>query len=46
MYGPPVHINDLNCTGNEESVFDCPHNSLATCSQYSVDAAIICQGIG
>ena len=39
-----VHINDLNCTGNEGTIWDCPHNSLDnyTCNHYD-DAAVVCQ---
>ena len=40
----PFHIIDLNCTGDEESVWDCPSNALL--SQYSCnqnnDAALSC----
>ena len=45
-YSTPVFINDLNCTGNESSIFDCAHNSLTeyTCRS-SDDAAVICQGM-
>ena len=42
----PVYINDLNCTGNESTVWDCPHNGLIDYScYYRNDAAIACQGI-
>lgn len=36
-------INDLNCTGNESTIWDCPHNSLKdySCSIYD-DASLIC----
>uniref|UniRef100_A0A1X7U210 SRCR domain-containing protein n=1 Tax=Amphimedon queenslandica TaxID=400682 RepID=A0A1X7U210_AMPQE len=39
-----VHINDLNCTGNESSIWDCPMNSLSSysCGSYD-DAAVVCQ---
>ena len=41
----PIHINDLNCTGNEESVLECPHNGIVgyMCNHYE-DAAVMCQG--
>lgn len=37
-------INDLNCTGNELSIWDCPHNGLNdySCGIYD-DASVICQ---
>ena len=42
-----MHIIDVNCTGNELSLLDCPYNSLTSvsgiCGQYQ-DASIICQG--
>ena len=39
-----VHINDLNCTGEEESIWDCPQNGLSgySCYHYQ-DASVICQ---
>ena len=39
-----VHINDLNCTGEEESIWDCPQNGLSgySCYHYE-DASVICQ---
>ena len=39
-----VHINDLNCTGEEESIWDCPQNELSgySCYHYQ-DASVICQ---
>ena len=42
----PLHINDLNCTGNESTIEDCPSNGLSkyNCDD-SHDAAISCNGI-
>ena len=39
-----VHISDLNCTGEEESIWDCPQNELSgySCYHYQ-DASVICQ---
>ena len=41
----PFHLIDLNCTGEENNVFDCVHNQLEdyTCSG-SHDASVVCQG--
>ena len=41
----PIHINDLNCTGSEESVWECPHNGIKgySCNHWQ-DASVICQG--
>ena len=41
-----MHIIDLNCTGSELRVLDCPHNGLSgvhTCD-HRQDASIRCQG--
>jgi hypothetical protein len=42
----PNHVIDLNCTGNESSIWDCPHNRLVDrdCSTYSKDGALSCAG--
>ena len=41
----PIHINDLNCTGSEESVWECLHNGIAGYScNYWEDASVMCQG--
>ena len=42
----PVYINDLNCTGSEESVWECPHNGIERYScNHRQDASVMCQGI-
>uniref|UniRef100_A0A1X7TYN8 SRCR domain-containing protein n=1 Tax=Amphimedon queenslandica TaxID=400682 RepID=A0A1X7TYN8_AMPQE len=39
-----IHINDLNCTGTESSLWDCPMNGLNGYSCYHYDdAAVVCQ---
>ena len=39
----PHHFIDVNCTGNEFKLSDCPHNGLTHYSCYSShDAAIAC----
>ena len=39
----PFHLDDLQCTGGEESLFQCPHNGLGIhdCGQYD-DASALC----
>lgn len=39
-----IYINDLNCTGTESSLWDCPMNGLKDyyCYHYD-DAAVACQ---
>lgn len=43
----PVYINDLNCTGSELQVWQCPHNALSPSAcyrrYYRDDAAVVCQ---
>ena len=44
-YDFPFHFIDLNCTGSEDSIFDCPSNALTEYSCYtSHDAAVACHG--
>jgi len=41
----PHHIIDINCTGLEKGLWDCPKNSLSqtvSCSQYQ-DASVLCR---
>ena len=41
----PIYINDLNCTGSEESVWECPHNGIERYScNHRQDASVMCQG--
>ena len=41
----PIYINDLNCTGSEESVWECPHNGIEGYScNHRQDASVMCQG--
>lgn len=43
----PISIFDINCTGNEATIWDCPHNALSTnstCDQQQ-DASIRCRGM-
>ena len=39
----PFHLDDLHCTGDEESLFQCPHNGLGIhdCGQHDV-ASVLC----
>ena len=42
----PVHIIDINCTGLESSIWDCPHNAIQNydCRSRYRDAAVTCVG--
>ena len=39
----PFHLDDLHCTGDEESVFECRHNGVGIhdCTRYD-DAGVQC----
>ena len=37
----PFHLDDLNCTGDEESLLGCHHNGVGDCDLYD-NAAVIC----
>ena len=39
----PIHVHDLNCSGNEKSIWGCPNNGLVgyLCSDHD-DAAVKC----
>jgi hypothetical protein len=41
-----MHIIDINCTGSELSVLDCPHNGLSDVHicDHQQDASVRCQG--
>ena len=43
----PIHINDLNCTGSEKSVWECPRNEIVgySCGYNQDDARLICSGM-
>ena len=42
-YNRYLHINDINCTGNESTIRQCPSNSLTNyrCTYYR-DAGVFC----
>ena len=42
----PLHIIDINCTGEETTIWDCPHNAVmnSNCRSYYRDAAVTCAG--
>ena len=37
----PIHLDDVHCTGNEESIFDCSHITNHNCGHYE-DASVQC----
>lgn len=43
----PFHFVDVNCSGNEMTLFECPHNNLTGTHNciYNHDASVRCQGI-
>ena len=45
-YSLPMHVIDVNCTGNEQRLLDCPYNGLIgthACGR-GEDASLRCQG--
>lgn len=43
-FGPgigPIHLNSVNCTGNESSIFSCPFSSQHGCN-HGMDAGVMC----
>ena len=41
----PFYIQDLNCTGDEDNIWDCPHNGVSDlCTSARQDASVRCQG--
>ena len=40
----PIHLDDLNCNGDEESLFQCPQNGVGVhdCEHYENDASAVC----
>ena len=43
----PFHIGEINCTGSEETIFNCSLNYTAQsgCSLFSNDARVKCIGM-
>ena len=41
----PIHISNVQCTGNESGLINCTYNrtSAASCN-HSSDAGVLCQG--
>ncbi len=39
-----ILIGELNCSGTEQTLFDCSYNSTSSCARYS-SASIICQSM-
>lgn len=42
-YHIPLHIVNLNCTGNEESIWNCPFSTQGYCTVYN-DVSVACHG--
>ena len=42
----PIYIFDLNCTGEENTIWECPFNGVTThnCHSYYDDASLKCEG--
>lgn len=40
----PIHLDELNCTGKEENLWDCPGRREETDCGHKEDAGVICSG--
>ena len=38
----PIHLDDLNCTGGEQSLIDCPYDSVTSDCCHIKDASVRC----
>lgn len=42
----PIHLDGIDCLGNEGSIIDCSHSPTVTCTNgHLQDAGVRCQGI-
>ena len=41
-YTLPIAIGELNCSGSEDGLLECPRNS-SSCSHHRNDASVVCQ---
>ena len=39
----PIQIDDVHCTGSEQRLLNCPHNTIDNCGHYE-DAGVACSG--
>ena len=40
----PIFLQMLSCTGEESSILDCPHGSLDSSCDHTMDASVQCYG--
>ena len=40
-----IHLDDVQCTGSETDILDCPHTTLENC-HHGEDASVVCLPIG
>ena len=38
----PIHFHCLSCTGEEESLLDCPHRGIGVHCRHDDDASVLC----
>ncbi|XP_019852771.1 PREDICTED: scavenger receptor cysteine-rich type 1 protein M160-like [Amphimedon queenslandica] len=41
----PIHLDDVQCNGNERSIFDCPHTTETAGCEHAEDVSIECSSI-
>ena len=41
----PIHLDNVNCTGNESSLLECPRNEQRHDCNHGQDASAVCSGV-
>ena len=41
----PIHLESVNCHGNEGSINECPRSPTVACDGHSQDVGVRCQGM-
>ena len=41
----PIHLDNVDCTGSESNLIDCPHSSFVNCYSWNGGAGVRCQGM-
>ena len=41
----PMLITNINCSGTEQSLLNCIHDTGSTCTTERDDAGVVCQGL-
>ena len=41
----PIHLDNVNCTGNESSLLDCPRSDRMHDCNHGQDVSVVCTGV-